>query len=158
MIRRFLLAAGLAAIVAGPLAAQANERDIRELNRAELEATKKQIVAANMTLTDAESQAFWPLFDQYQAKRRANTERRVALIQRYADGYAAMTDVAADSLAKEWLDIEKERSELAREWYPKFRKVLPAAKAARFMQIENKLQVLIDYQLAANIPLVPAAQ
>jgi len=158
MIRRYLLAAGLAAVIAGPLAAQANERDIRELNRAELESAKKQIVAANMTLTDTESQAFWPLFDQYQAKRRANTERRVALIERYADRYGAMTDVAADSLAKEWLDIEKERSDLAREWYPKFRKVLPAAKAARFMQIENKLQVLIDYQLAANIPLVPAPQ
>jgi hypothetical protein len=156
MIRRFFLTAGLAALVAGPLAAQANERDIRELNRTELESAKKQIVAANMTFTDAESQAFWPLFDQYQAKRRTNTERRVALIERYAGSYPAMTDMVADSLAKEFLDIEKERSELAREWYPKFRKVLPAAKAARFMQIENKLQVLIDYQLAAKIPLVPA--
>jgi hypothetical protein len=158
MLRRYLLAAGLAAIVASPVAAQAGERDICELKRAELEAAKKQIVAANMTLVDAERQAFRPLFDQYQAKRCANTEHRVALVGRYADRYGAMTDVAADSFAKEWLDIEQERSDLAREWYPKFRKVLPAAKAARFMQIEIKLQVLIDYQLAANIPLVPAPQ
>jgi hypothetical protein len=156
MIRRCFLAAGLAAVVAGPLAAQANERDMRELTRAELETAKKEIVAANMNLTEPESQAFWPLFDEYQAKRRANTDRRVALIERYANSYAAMTDVAADSLAKDWIAIEKDRAALMGEWYPKFRKILPATKAARFMQVENKLQVLIDYQLAANIPLVPA--
>jgi hypothetical protein len=156
MIRRLFLAAGVAALVAGPLAAQANERDMRELTRAEIETAKKEIVAANMNLTEQESQAFWPLFDEYQAKRRANTDRRVALIERYAASYSAMTDAAADSLAKDWIAIEKDRAALAGEWYPKFRKALPAAKAARFMQIENKLQVLIDYQLAANVPLVPA--
>ena len=40
MIRRFLLAAGVATVVAGPLAAQANERDMRELTRAEIETAK----------------------------------------------------------------------------------------------------------------------
>lgn len=158
MIRRFFLAAGVAAVFASPLAAQANERDVRELSRSELETAKKQIVAANMTLTEQESTAFWPLFDQYQAERRANTDRRVALIERYANSYSAMTDAVADSLAKQWISVEKERSALPGEWYPKFRKVLPAMKAARFMQVESKLQALIDYHIADNVPLIPATK
>jgi hypothetical protein len=137
MIRRLLLAAGVAAVFAGPLVAQANPRDVKEYTRAELEAAKKQIVAANMTLTEPESQAFWPLFDQYQAERRASNDRRMALIERYASSFSAMTDAVADSLAKDWIAIEKERSALAGEWYPSSQGAA-GAKAARFMQIENK--------------------
>lgn len=137
-------------------AAQANERNVMELTRAELETAKKGIVAANMNLTNEEADRFWPLFDQYQAEWRQLGMQRLQLIQRYADSYQAMTDATADALAADLLAQEKKRTDVRSSWYGKMKQAIPAAKAARWLQIENKIQAIVDYELAAAIPLVPA--
>jgi hypothetical protein len=76
------------------------------------------------------------------------------LIVRYATHYQTMTDQEASELAKATFDLEAQRTELKRKYFPKFAEVVPATKAARFFQIENQLNILVDFQVAATLPLI----
>jgi hypothetical protein len=132
-------------------AAPTNNMDIvRDAIRAE----KKVLIAENMGLTEAEATAFWPIYEKYQDAQKALGDRDIKLIKEYAANYEAMTDEVAEKLIKEAIDIDQERVKLAHTFLPKFQKVLGGKKVARYYQLENKIQAVIDYDLAAQIPLV----
>ena len=83
-------------------------------------------------------------------------DQKLALIVRYADLYKSktMTDKEAPELAKGSFDIEEKKTDLMRKYFKKFSKVIPATKAARFFQIENQLNMVLDLQVAASLPLI----
>jgi hypothetical protein len=121
---------------------------------AQMKADKKSLVAQNMPLTQGQADAFWPVYDAYQADLGALTDRTIALINNYATNYNTMTDDVAGSLATSMVQIEQDRVQLMRSYLPKFQKVLPPKLVARYYQIENKLRAALMYSLAADIPLV----
>ena len=108
-----------------------------------------------MTLTDAEAQRFWPVYDQIQSDQRQLAERMRDLLSRYAADYRTqtLTDEKAQKLLDDWIAIDqdeaKQRAAAARE----VMKVLPGKKAARYLQIENEYRTLVRYDLAAMVPL-----
>ena len=122
-----------------------------------VKADKKLLVAQNMNLTDAESQAFWPIYDSYQKDLGAINQRLVKLIKSYADAWNSQTldDTVAKKLLNEMVAIQGAEANLAKTYAPKLTAALPGMKAARYLQIESKIRALIRYELAANIPLVP---
>ena len=122
-----------------------------------VKADKKLLVAQNMNLTDAESQAFWPIYDSYQKDLGAINQRLVKLIKNYADAWNSQTldDTVAKKLLNEMVAIQGAEANLAKTYAPKLTAALPGMKAARYLQIESKIRALIRYELAANIPLVP---
>ena len=122
-----------------------------------VKADKKLLVAQNMNLTDAESQAFWPIYDSYQKDLGAINQRTLKLIKSYADAWNSQTldDTIAKKLLNEMVAIEGSEANLRKTYAAKLSAALPAMKAARYLQIENKIRAVIRYQLAANIPLVP---
>ena len=65
-----------------------------------------------------------------------------------------LLDQARERLLDEFLAIQKEEIKIKTDWAPKFAKILPAKTVARFYQIENKLDILIRYELVDPIPLV----
>lgn len=125
-----------------------------EILREKIQADKKLVVAANMDLTDAEAKAFWPIYQEYQTKLTKINERVAKLIVEYAKNYQSMTNDIAKKLMKESMAVEKERLALKESLMPKFQKALPAIKVARYYQIENKIQAVVQYGLADSIPLV----
>ncbi|MFH0997327.1 MAG: hypothetical protein V1844_17800 [Pseudomonadota bacterium] len=125
-----------------------------EILREKIKADKKLVVAANLDLTDAEAKAFWPIYQEYQTKLVKINERIAKLIVEYAENYKSMTNDIAKKLMKESMAVEKERLILKESLMPKFQKALPAIKAARYYQIENKIQAVVQYGLADSIPLV----
>ena len=125
-----------------------------EILREKIKADKKLVVAANMNLTDAEAKVFWPLYQEYQTKLAKINERIGKLITEYAQNCQTMTNEIANKLMKESMAVEKERLALKESLMPKFQKVLPAIKVARYYQIENKIQAVVQYGLADSIPLV----
>lgn len=125
-----------------------------EILRAKIQADKKLVVAANMNLTDAEAKAFWPIYQEYQTKLTKINERITKLIVDYAQNYQTMTNEIAKKLMTESMAVEKERLTLKESLMPKFQKALPAIKVARYYQIENKIQAIVQYSLADGIPLV----
>lgn len=125
-----------------------------EILREKIQADKKLVVAANMNLTDAEAKAFWPIYQEYQTKLTKINERVTKLIVEYAQNYQTMTNEIAKKLMTESMAVEKERLTLKESLMPKFQKALPAIKVARYYQIENKIQAIVQYSLADGIPLV----
>jgi len=115
---------------------------------------RRNIVRANMLLTETESARFWPLYDEYRAERRKIGDRRVRLITDFLAAENAMTEDQARALANEDFAIGKDTSELKAKWYKKMAKVLSERTVARFFHIDEKLDAAADIALAANIPLI----
>jgi hypothetical protein len=119
-------------------------------------ADKKLLVAANMDLDDAQGKGFWPLYDGYQKDLQAINERLTKVITSYADAWNSdtLTDAKAKSLLDEALAIEEAEVELRKKYAAKLSGVLPAKKVVRYLQIENKIRAVINYDLAEEIPLM----
>jgi len=115
---------------------------------------RRNIVRANMLLTETESARFWPLYDEYRAERQKIGDRRVRLITDFLAQKNSMTEDQARDLANESFAILKDTSELKTKWYKKMTKELSERTVARFFHIDEKLDAAADIALAANIPLI----
>jgi len=126
--------------------------DIR-LTRVAIQVERQAIVTQAMDLTPEEMETFWPLYREYRLEAVKIGDRIVALILRYAANFDDLTDATADKLLADFVKIEQARANLKAKFLPRFKKVLPARKVARFYQIENKLDVLTLSEMAEFIPL-----
>jgi hypothetical protein len=115
---------------------------------------RRDIVRANMLLTESESAQFWPLYDQYRVERQQIGDRKVRVITDFLAQRNSMSEDQARALAKENFAIEKDQIALKDKWYGKMTKVLSERTVARFFQIDQKLDAAGDIALAANIPLM----
>ncbi len=154
MRARHVVLAVLLCSVALPVLAQDRPADNMEIVREKIRADKKLLVASNMGLTQAEANRFWPVYESYQKDLGALNARMRRLIQQYAKNYEAMTDDVARGLVSDYLAIEEYRVKLKESYLPKLRQALPEKKVARYIQIENKIEAAIRYELAGKIPLV----
>jgi hypothetical protein len=116
------------------------------LLREDIRSIKKQLVAANLTLTDSEVTKFWPVYEQYSAEFGKINDTRTAVIKEYADEYGELTDEQADNLIRRRLDTDIAAAQLRQKYVPIFRKVLPGKKAATFFQLDGRIvpQLLPD--------------
>ena len=134
--------------------APAFSQDVTELLRADLRTTKTAIITEAMGLDSAQSDVFWPIYREYEAELVTLNDNALALIKDYAANYENMTDDKARDLLKQQLSLDEDRMKLRKSYVGKFEKVLPAKKVARYFQIENKLDVAVQYEAATSIPLV----
>lgn len=130
------------------------QADEEEVVKSLLQTGKKTIVADNMGFTEDESKAFWPIYNEFQQAKQKLNERTIKVLSDYIGGYDTMTNEKAEALLKEYMAIEKERTDLKVSFLPKFSKVLPAKKVVRYYQIENKLETIVKYEFAKDVPLV----
>jgi hypothetical protein len=115
-----------------------------------------EMVRSELSLTDAEDSAFWPVYSTYRAETDAIQDRYAAMIKQYMRRYedADLSDEYADELMASFFGIKRELLDMQEKFLPQFRKVLPALKVARLFQLENKISAEIDAQLALVVPLV----
>lgn len=127
-----------------------------ELTRAAIKVQKKKIVAKNMHLTSLEKDKFWAVYRDYQNKIDSVNDRRTKLITDYADTLknGSLTDEKSLEMLNEYLSYERMRLITKQSFVDKFKQILPSRKVARFFQIENKLEAIINFDLARQIPLV----
>jgi hypothetical protein len=116
---------------------------------------RQALVAEAMQLSESESAAFWPLYRQYRAEQEPLGDGLVKLVLEYADLYPNVPEDRAGQLLKDYTALEQKLAS-TRAWYlKKFAKIVPASKALRFAQLENRLDLALRLQLASAIPLVP---
>ena len=120
----------------------------------DIRSIKKQVIAANLTLTDGEATKFWPVYEQYSAEFAKINDSRAALVKEYSDDYGTQTDEQADSLVRRWLDVDIAAAQLRQKYVPIFRKVLSGKKAATFFQLDRRISMMIDVQLTSQLPLM----
>ncbi len=152
----------VATLIAAPAIAQSSSArekpaDNMQILREKLKADKKLLVAANMDLTEAEAKNFWPLYEQYQQALHKINDRLAMTIVNYAKEYNAntLTDAKATRLLDQSIAIEEAEIRLKRTFVPRLGEILPGRKVARYIQIENKVRVLVKYEIAAEVPLAP---
>jgi len=151
---RLLTAMMLLTLSTGIAQAQDKPADNMDLLKEKVRADKKLLVGTNMALTETEAKGFWPVYDAYQADLGKLNQRTIKMVSDYAASYKAMTDEVASKLLDEAIAIERDRAAMLHTYRPKFAAVLPATKVARYYQIENKIRAAIQYDLAANIPIM----
>ena len=148
------VAAAITIFIALPAVSQDKPADNMQILLEKIRADKKLLVAANMELTDAEAKAFWPVYENYQNELFLLRLRTARFIKEYSEAYKDMKNEKAKALLDEAMTIESLGLKLRQAYLPKFRNVLPEKKAARYYQIENKIQAALNYELAKEIPLV----
>jgi hypothetical protein len=129
------------------------EKDIALLRR-NIRSEKKKLIAANVTLTEAEAIKFWPVYDQYVAEMTKHYDDFFSLIKDYAANQKTMSDEKATSLIKRWATIQIELAQTRAQFIPAFEKVIPGSKLARFFQIDRRLYLLNDLQVTSEIPII----
>jgi hypothetical protein len=117
---------------------------------------RKALVAANLNLSGEESARFWPVYDRYQLEIGAIGDRLAALIEDYTANFRDLSNDKALQLVEDYLAAEADRVKVRHAYLSEFAKVLPGRTVARFYQIENKMDAVIRYDLAATIPVVEA--
>ena len=156
MMKKLVTVGALVAGLASAAGAQTTGTTNMDILRQKIKADKKLVVAANLKLTDAEGAAFWPVYDAYQKDLQQVNQRLAAVVLAYADAYnkGPVTNDTAKKLLDDAMAVDDAEGKLKASYVPKILATLPATKAARYIQIENKIRAAIRYELAEGIPLV----
>jgi len=143
----------LYSFISSPLLGQSTA-DAIELTRAIVQAERQAIVAQTMQLTEQEGNAFWPIYRQYRGELAQVGDRWLKLIKSYAEHYENLSDELAQQILTEHFNIERANLDIRVKYIPRFKEMLSPVKVARFYQIENKLDAVVDYDIAEAVPLI----
>jgi hypothetical protein len=115
---------------------------------------KKAIITQHMAITEQESRAFWPLYDDFQGELNAHHDRTASLMMRYTREYESLSDEKIKAIMDDFLRLEEEKVRIKRTYLEKFRRVLPEKKVMRYFQLENRLEAILNAELANSLPLM----
>lgn len=138
---------------ATPMDKDAEAQDI-ELMRKDIRSMRKQLIAANLKLTDTEAIKFWPIYDQYIAELVQINNTKYEVLKEYFDSYGTLTPEQADSMTTRLLNLDVSVAQLRQKYQPIVRAVLPAKQMATFFQLDRRIAMMIDLQLASQFKLV----
>jgi hypothetical protein len=156
---------GASWIVGGPTAGAQNappqegtthvikDQDLKLL-RQDLRSKRKQLIAANLKLTETEATKFWPVYDQYVTELIAINDKKFGLIQEYADNWGKMTNEQSLLFTRNWLDMDIAIAQLRQKYVPMVAKVLDGIKTATFFQLDRRIAMMMDLQVSSQMPLV----
>ena len=124
-----------------------------EVLRSELKTDKKAIITETMQFTQKESEVFWPIYNEFEYELDKLANKRIANIKDFAANYDSLSDKKADELIKNSFSFLNDRLDLNQKYYKKFAEVLTPTVAAKYMQLEHQIQLILDLSVAANLPL-----
>ena len=158
-MRSVLMISALCCLLAAPSLAQDNRLGLSDteiqMMRSDVQSAKNKIIADTMEFTEAESQAFWPIYRDFARDQQKIGDERVSVIRDFANKYDTLTDDDAKDMVQRLMNVEDKTLNLREDYWKKFEKALGAKRAAKFYQVDNRLTLMINMQLAENIPLVP---
>ncbi len=125
-----------------------------ELLKSDLRTVKVAIITEAMGLTDEESSAFWPVHREYEHELSEIIDDRIELIKDYIQNYDDLTEAKAREIAKRVFALEKRRTKLKKKYFKRVEKALSAVAAAKFIQVENQINLVADLQIASELPLI----
>ena len=133
--------------------AQLDQDHAVQLTRSAIQAERQAILAANLELDEKESAAFWPLYQEYRDALESLVNTRIDFLDRFFASYETLTDDEALALLDQHLDWKKDVLKVRTAYAKKMRKSISGRTVARFFQIENKMDLIVEYELAGEIPL-----
>jgi hypothetical protein len=125
-----------------------------QMLRADLKAQKEAIIKETMQLNEQQAAVFWPIYMQYDAEQTKLGDEKLAIVQDYAANFMMMTNEKADELAQRVMQMDEKRMALREKYYGILKKALGAVLAARFFEVEHQIQLIMDLQIASNLPII----
>jgi len=125
-----------------------------EVMRKDVRAEKADIISKTMAFDAAQAAAFWPVYKQYEAERQALGDEKLGIIQDLVEHYSSMNDTKAQGLVARSIAVEEKMVALQKKYAAEFQKVLPAKVVGRFLQVDHRINMLIDLKLSSQIPIV----
>lgn len=150
LLNTMAISAQVAQVIVKPL----TDDDIK-LIRQDIQTAKDDIIKDTMQFSDAEATAFWPVYKEYAGEQRAISEKRFGVIVNYAKNIDTLTNADASGLTEKLFQVEDDAQSLRKKYFPKFETALGARRAAKFYQVDNRLTMILNVQLASEIPLIP---
>jgi hypothetical protein len=154
---KFLSGLFLSAIISSVTVSTTSAQDVEsflELMRSDLKTEKKAVITLAMGFTDKEAEAFWPIYKEYEYELDKIGDKRMTLIKDYAANYKTMTDEKAKSLTDQVFKLQGERLELRKQYVDKVAKATSPIVAAKFAQVDYQVHLIIDLQIASEMPLI----
>lgn len=136
-----------------PALAQSASEPSTELSRAVIQAERKDIVEAVVQPSPQQSEAFWQTYWEYRGQMSTLGDERVKMIEVFSEVEGSLTDQQAEEMIERALDLEKKAAEIKAKYSKKMRDILVPKQVVRWMQIENKMDAVINYEIAKAIPL-----
>ena len=138
--------------------AEAGMEQYVELLRSDFKTQKVAIVTEAMQMSDAESEAFWPVYREYDHELTSLGDMRIALIKDYAKNYDTMTDEVAKELIKRVFKLDDKRLSLDKKYYKKIAKATTEITAFKFFQVQNQIDLIVGLQVSSELPLIQRAE
>lgn len=145
---------GLIVLMSISLYAQTAETYL-ELLRSDVKIQKKTVVAVAMNLNELQDEKFWPIYKEFETEWDKLADVRVGIIKEYAANFETLTDNVADDLIQKSYKLQEDKLDVEQKYYEKIKDQLGAKQAGKFIQVINRLNMLIDIQIAAELPLIP---
>ncbi len=150
----FVLVCILLSIPAVKLFAQSNTDEEMQLIRDQWGVDKKQLIMQYMNFTDAESKAFWPVYNAYTKQHRALMDQRINIIKDYAKNYEKLSNAKAAELTNKAFDNDMAVAKLQKTYYPKFSAAITPKRASQYMQVEYYLLSAVKTMIQDEIPFI----
>lgn len=129
-------------------------QELLELLKHDLNKEKRELLAEAMDIKEENKTAFWQVYAEYETASNELIDMRAKNIEKFAENFENLTDEVADEIADTYLKIETGKLKIDKTYYKKFKKIVGSMQAARFVQIMNQVQLLIDLQVASEVPLI----
>lgn len=143
-------------VTCAPLASPAQDPDPttdEQILLKQVMVDKRATYTKYLGLTEAESKAFWPVYEDYERRAKKLNDRFLALVNDFAAKYQALSDADATAMLKEKMAIEKERAALKQVYTKRIAKVLPPIKALRYAQLETRIEIMVRRDIYPLLPL-----
>ncbi len=134
--------------------ASAQQQGFIELLRSDVRADKVAILTESMELTESQAESFWPIYREYELELSKLGDRRLAMLRSYAESYESLSNETAGEIAEDWFKLQEDHTKLKKKCFQRVEKALSATVAARFIQVEHQIQLLVELGLASEVPLV----
>jgi hypothetical protein len=125
-----------------------------ELMRADLRTAKVAIITEVMQFSDEDSEVFWPIYREYELEMMKLGDEMLYLIKEYMAGYGEHSDKDAEKLLKKRFGIDKKQIAIEEKYFRQMNRQLPTKTVVKFFQLEHTLNLLVDLQIAAELPFI----
>lgn len=142
-----------ALFISSVAAAQSNKEDV-DFIQSIYGKEKKMIVADFIKLEGTQKDAFWKVYDEYEAKRKELGQKRIALLERYANNYMTLDDAATSQIIKETAALGLQTDKLISTYHKKLEKAAGVKAAAQFFQLESYFLSAIRTAIFESIPFI----
>jgi len=135
-------------------AVMAGDEMVIEMLKVDVEQTRREVISSVMDFSADDKAAFWPVYNEYRKKSGELTRKDLALMKEYAAAIWSLTDEQANDMAGRWIKLEVARKQLYGELFNNLAKALSPVQALKACQLENRLDLIIDMQIANELPMV----